>query len=45
MNNYMIPTTEVVSIETKLCQINAQSQTQDQGAPQFAPRREGEIID
>lgn len=46
MKKYMMPATEVVAIETSLCQTNiaAQSQTGDQGAPQFAPATRGEDI-
>lgn len=40
-----MPATEIMAIRTYLCQIAAQSQTGDQGAPQFAPRREADIID
>ena len=47
MKKYMMPATEIVAIETSLCQANiaAQSQTGDPGAPQFAPStRGGDII-
>ena len=40
-----MPATEIVAIETSLCQRAAQSQTGDPGAPQFAPAtRGGDII-
>ena len=45
MKRYMIPATEVVVIKTKLCQgISTQSGYGDQGAQQFAPRRDENII-
>ena len=45
MKKYQMPATDIVAYETNLCQMAAQSQTGDQGAPQFAPGREASIID
>lgn len=46
MKAYQMPATEIVAMETRLCQnLAAQSQTGDPGAPQFVPRRGSEIAD